>query len=182
MFAGKCIFTGETVNRVFTLKQIRMAYFKPMLMKNSGKYYPVAVIVDRPMESDELVAAVSEKCTVHKADVLAVLAALTNVMAAGMNAGRSVHLPDLGYFRYTIRSEKGGKNSAKEVTADDVAGTRVRFMPESRFGSGKRTVATRALAPVSVRWVRWEGEGLPDTGGGTDPDSGEEPGGGGMLG
>lgn len=157
-----------------------MAFYKPMQMQTNGKFYPVAVIVDRPMEQEELVAAVSEKCTVHKADVLAVMAALTNVMAVGMNAGRSVHLPDLGYFRYTIHALKGGRNTAEEVTAADVQGTRIRFTPETRFSSGNRKAATRALAPVSVRWTRWEGktaddgtpqEELPDYGGDSSGDN-----------
>lgn len=149
-----------------------MAFFKPMQMPANKKFYPVAVLADRPMEQEELVNAVSEKCTVHKADVLAVMAALTNVMAAGMNAGRSVHLPDLGYFRYTIHALKGGRDTAKEVSAADVAGTRIRFTPETRFNPGNRKAATRALAPVGVRWTRWEGK-VPDGSDGTSGDGGE---------
>ena len=162
-----------------------MAYFKPMQLHSNQKYYPVAVIVDRPMEQEELVAAISEKCTVHKADVLAVLAALTNVMAAGMNAGRSVHLPDLGCFRYTIHARKGGRDSAKEVTAADVQGTRIRFTSETRFASGNRKAATRALAPVSVHWTRWDGQtpdGTTADGGDSGTDSGEDSGGDEMMG
>lgn len=144
-----------------------MAFFKAQQMKTNGKYYPVAVLVDRPMEIDEIAAQIAEASTVAKADVVAVLAALPSVMARGMNAGRSVHLQDLGHFRYTAAAKKGGRDTAKEVTADDIARARVRFTPETRF-SGDTT--TRALTPGEVRWTRFDGQPQPDP---EDPDAGD---------
>lgn len=38
-------------------------------MKTDGKYYPVAVIVDKPIETDELAEQISLTSTVSKADV-----------------------------------------------------------------------------------------------------------------
>lgn len=146
-----------------------MAYFKAQQMKTNKKYYPMAVLVDEPIEIDELVEDISEMSTVSKADTVAVLASLPRIMARGMNSGRSVHLQDLGFFRYTISSKKGGKDTPEEVTADDVARTRIRFTPETRYNVG-RTAATRVLAPDSVRWRRWDGNAVsnaPSTGDGT---------------
>ena len=48
-----------------------MAFFKAQQMKTNGKYYPVAVLVDRPMEIDEIAAQIAEASTVAKADVVA---------------------------------------------------------------------------------------------------------------
>lgn len=152
-----------------------MAYFKVQKMKRNDRYYPVAVLTDRPMETDEIAQQISEASTVSKADVVAVLAALPSVMARGMDAGRSVHLQDIGRFRYTIATKKGGQATAKEVSANDVDHTRVHFTPEgSRRQAG---VVTRALSE-SAHWVKWNGTAEDSTteGGGTDQggDSGQD--------
>lgn len=144
-----------------------MAFFKAQQMKTNGKYYPVAVLVDRPMEIDEIAAQIAEASTVAKADVVAVLASLPSIMARGMNAGRSVHLQDVGHFRYTAAAKKGGRDTAKEVTAADIVRARVRFTPETRF-SGDTT--TRALTPSEVRWTRFDGQPQPDP---EEPDTDE---------
>lgn len=144
-----------------------MAYFKVRKMKMNDRYYPVAVLTDRPMETEEIAEQISEACTVSKADVVAVLAALPSIMARGMDAGRSVHLQDIGRFRYTIATKKGGQATAKEVSANDVDHTRVHFTPEgSRRQAG---VVTRALSE-SAHWVKWNGtaEDATTEGGGTD--------------
>ena len=147
-----------------------MAYFKPTKMKSTGKFYPTAVLVDKPIEIDELAEQIAEISTVSKADIVAVLASLPTVMSRGMNSGRSVHLQDFGFFRYTIDARRGGRDTAKEVVPDDVERTRVRFTPETHFSTGRTT--TRALSPASVRWVKWNGgtvsEGETTEGGGTE--------------
>lgn len=149
-----------------------MAYFKVQKMKRNERYYPVAVLTDRPMETDEIAQQISEASTVSKADVVAVLAALPTVMARGMDAGRSVHLQDIGRFRYTIATKKGGQATAKEVSANDVDHTRVHFTPEgSRRQAG---VVTRALSD-SAHWVKWTGttDASTSEGGGAGQGGGE---------
>lgn len=149
-----------------------MAYFKVQKMKRNERYYPVAVLTDRPMETDEIAQQISEASTVSKADVVAVLAALPTVMARGMDAGRSVHLQDIGRFRYTIATKKGGQATAKEVSANDVDHTRVHFTPEgSRRQAG---VVTRALSD-SAHWVKWTGttDASTSEGGGAEQGGGE---------
>lgn len=152
-----------------------MAYFKPTKMKSTGKFYPTAVLVDKPMEIDELAEQIAEISTVSKADIVAVLASLPTVMSRGMNSGRSVHLQDLGFFRYTIDARKGGRDTEKEVVPNDVERTRVRFTPETHFATGR--TATRALSPASVRWVKWNGAIVDESGtteGGGTGGSGDE--------
>lgn len=143
-----------------------MAFFKAQQMKVNGKFYPTAVLVDRPMEIDEIASQIAEASTVAKADVVAVLAALPTVMARGMNAGRSVHLQDVGHFRFTAATRKGGRDTAKEVTAADIVRARVRFIPETRYSGD---AATRALTPESVHWTRFDGQPQPDP---SEPDGG----------
>ena len=91
-----------------------------------------------------------------------------------MNAGRSVHLQDIGFFRYTIAARKGGQDTPDKVTADDIELTRIRFTPETNYTQGR--AVTRTLAPDSVHWTRWKGE--EDKGTSTTPGGGEEEGGG----
>lgn len=147
-----------------------MAYYKPQKMKTNGRYYPVAVITDRPMETDELAQQISEASTVSKADVVAVLAALPSAMSRGMNAGRSVHLQDIGYFCYTAAAKKGGQETAEKVTANDVEYARIQFRPETQFKNG----ATTRVLSNNVHWTRWEGKEAE----GTSEGEGEGEGGG----
>lgn len=147
-----------------------MAYFKPQQMKINEKWYPVAVITDRPAELDEVAEQIAEASTVAKADVAAVLMSLPSVMARLMDAGRSVHLQNIGHFRYTIAAKPGGKNTAKEVTAADIKHARIRFTPESTR-SGSSGAMTRSLSE-GVHWTLWKGESLP-----AGPEEGEEEGG-----
>ena len=95
-------------------------------------------------------------------------------MARGMNAGRSVHLQDIGFFRYTIAARKGGQDTPDKVTAEDIELTRIRFTPETHYTQGR--AVTRNLAPASVRWTRWNGEEKSATGG-TGSGGSEEEGG-----
>ena len=152
-----------------------MAYFKAKKMKINGRYYPVAVLTDRPMEIDEVAEQIAEASTVSKADVLAVLTSLPPVMARGMNAGRSVHLDGVGRFRYTIAAKKGGKATPEEVTANDVERTRIHFTPE---GTRVQGVVTRALTN-RAHWTLWTGSTVPEGGEetpGTSEDDGNDDG------
>lgn len=141
-----------------------MAFYKAKQMKQNGKFYPVAILVDEPMDIEEIAEQIAAESTVSKADALAVFASLPHVMARGMNAGRSVHIPYVGHFRYTAAARKGGKDKAEDVSADDILRARIRFVPETRY---QGDAATRALAPSLVHWTRWDGAEQ------TDPSAGE---------
>ena len=128
-----------------------MAFYKTMKLKSNGKFYPVAVLVDKPFETDELADRLAAVSTVSRSDVYAVLKDLAPVMADMMNAGRSVRLEGLGSFRYTINAVKDGAAKEEDVDESLVRSTRIRFVPETTH-KRRRGDATRALAD-SVRWV-----------------------------
>lgn len=151
-----------------------MAFYQVKKLKPNDKYYPVAVLVDVPMEIEEIAEQISEMCTATKADIMAVFSALPTVMSRGMNAGRSVHLPEIGNFRYTINARDGGRDTAEEVTAEDIEGVRIRFTPETRYTTGRQV--TRSLVDSNIRWTLWRGAAVDD-GTGSDTET-EEPGGG----
>lgn len=146
-----------------------MAFYKTMKLKSNGKFYPVAVLVDKPFETDELADRLAAVSTVSRSDVYAVLKDLAPVMADMMNAGRSVRLEGLGSFRYTINAVKDGAAKEEDVDESLVRSTRIRFVPETTH-KRRRGDATRALAD-SVRWVKY---GTAQAASAEQPEAGKE--------
>ena len=65
-------------------------------------------------------------------------------------------LEGVGTFYYTINADKGIAKP-EEVTAKQIKGIRVRFIPEtSRTQSNK--VATRSLVSETIYWEEWKDE------------------------
>lgn len=146
-----------------------MAFYKAQKQKVNGKYYPVAVLVDKSFTTDELADRLAAVSTVSRSDVYAVLKDLAPVMADMMNAGRSVRLEGLGSFRYTINAVKDGAAKEEDVDESLVRSTRIRFVPETTH-KRRRGDATRALAD-SVRWVKY---GATQAASAEQPEAGKE--------
>ena len=128
-----------------------MAFFKPSKKKVNNKWYPQAVTIGRAIEMEEVAARIAEMSTASEADSKAVLTALGKVLGNLMNQGRPVHLEGLGYFYLSCLSSGNGKDTAKEVTADCITATRVRFIPERRVLADG--TVTRSLVGKDVFWV-----------------------------
>ena len=81
---------------------------------------------------------------------------LGGVIASFMAEGRTVKLEGVGTFYYTINADKGIAKP-EEVTAKQIKGIRVRFIPEtSRTQNNK--VATRSLVSETIYWEEWKDE------------------------
>lgn len=145
-----------------------MAFYKPMKLKSNGKWYPQAVQVDKPFETDEVADRLAAISTVSRADVYAVLKELPSVMGDMMAQGRSVRLEGLGTFRYTINASDKGVDTPEEVGDKQIKGVRVRYVPETRHPNRSGS-ATRAIVDTELRWVRFDGQPAEDT-----PDDTEE--------
>lgn len=117
-----------------------------------------------PIETEKIIERLSQISTVSKADVQAVLADLASVMADYMALGHTVKLDGLGTFYYTAVASKQGVATKEEVSADQITGVRVRFIPETRRKNGNR-IATRALTDVSITWNELDDNGQPVQGG-----------------
>ena len=133
-----------------------MAFYKKIQMKN-GKWYPMAVTVGRPADTDEVADRLAKISTVSRADVRAVLSELGGVMGDFMKEGRSVKLDGVGSFRYTADTQKQGVETADEVSVRQINGIRVRFVPETTRNADS-TVATRTMQPAAVQWNEWAGK------------------------
>lgn len=162
-----------------------MPIFKAVYKKLSKKWHPQAITVGKPVEMSELCNQIALISTVSQPDAIAAVEALGMVMGTFMSSGRSVHVTGLGTFYYTCLSNKKGVDTEKEVTAYQITGTRVRFIPEcTRQGN----VITRNLIGPDLTWTNissismlngtgssTDKPGSDSGGGGDDGDQGQDP-------
>ena len=104
-----------------------------------------------------------------RADTYAVLMELAGVLADYMSQGRTVKLDGLGTFYYTLTAGGNGVESADKVSVSQIAGVRVRFIPEATKNSGSKTM-NRSLISDNIFWMELNGapETTPEEGGGGD--------------
>jgi predicted histone-like DNA-binding protein len=76
---------------------------------------------------ESLTKNIEKVCTVHGADIRAVLYALVDVIKEDLSAGRIVRLGDLGSLRVGLSSV--GKETAEDLTSHDITDTRTIFTP-----------------------------------------------------
>ena len=132
-----------------------MAFYKKYKAPVNDKWYPRAVLVDKPVSTDELAEEIATESTVAPADVAATLKSLSGIIGKYMAQGRSVRLDGIGTFHFTIKASGNGVDTPEEVSARQIKGIRVRFTPETgyRIGGATGRVATRALTDVRINWV-----------------------------
>ena len=112
--------------------------------KNSvhkGEYYGRAVYVGTVNEYD-LAKAIEAKCTVHRADVVAVIIALIDEMTRALQSSQRVKLTGFGTFKMGMSAK-----TIEKFTADNIRKLRVLFQPETKIaqdGSRTRTMITGA--------------------------------------
>ena len=90
------------------------------------KYYAsanVTEVIDIELLSDYI----SEACTVHGADIRAVLYAAVKVIIRELANSKSIQLGDLGNVRIEISSE--GRDNAEEVNITVIKKSRIVFTP-----------------------------------------------------
>ncbi|WP_028896372.1 HU family DNA-binding protein [Prevotella sp. HUN102] len=133
-----------------------MAFYKKVLKKINNKWYPQSVLVGKPITTEQIAKRLATESTVSPADVRAVLTALGSVMGDYMAQGRSVKLDGIGTFYFTATASKNGVETKEKVTANQINGVRVRFVPETYFRrtSGTR-IATRTLTDTNIYWEEW---------------------------
>lgn len=153
-----------------------MAFFKKNQQKINGLWYPQAVTVGKAVTTDQISDRLSQLSTVTRGDTYAVMKNLGAVMADYMAQGRTVKIEGIGTFYYTAATNKNGVASAKEVSALQIIGIRVRFIPEVRRNSSKQ-VTTRSMVDTNIFWEEWggsTGSGNGGTTGGGNSGEGQE--------
>lgn len=131
-----------------------MAFFKKIKLKSNGKWYPSSVTVSKPVTTNEIAERIAARCTVTPADTYAVLIALGGALSDFMAEGRTVKLEGMGTFYYTSNAEGNGVETKEEVSAEQIKGVRVRFIPQMHRSSSKK-VMSRALIKDDIDWIEW---------------------------
>lgn len=130
-------------------------------MKINGLWYPKSVLVGTPVTTKQVAERLARESTVSLADVYAVLLSLGSVLGDYMSQGRSVKLDGIGSFYFTATANKNGVAKEEDVSAKQINGVRVRFIPETSYKQNGSTPAgrraTRNLTDVSIEWEEWKG-------------------------
>ncbi len=106
-----------------------MPFYRKTYHKQTGVYYPQAIVQGKPVETETIAKDLAKISTVSNSDVQAVLGDIASVMHMRMAQGKSVHIKGLGHFRYTLDS-KGVKDPEDFDFNKQVRAVRVLFTPE----------------------------------------------------
>ena len=128
-----------------------MAYYRKVQRKVNGKWYPQGVTIGKPVTTKEVANRLADLSALSPGDCYSLLGNLGKVLGEYMNSGRTVKLDGVGTFYYTPNAQGQGVDTADEVSAKQIIGTRVRFIPETTRGV-KNQVTTRSLVSSDVFW------------------------------
>ena len=88
----------------------------------------VSVVASTPVTTKDMAERISHACTLHKADVVAVLSALGHEMSEALLDGRTVQMDEIGSFGLKL-GLKEPKYLDDRVTSQDVVVKGVSFRP-----------------------------------------------------
>ena len=122
----------------------------------------VSVVASTPVTTKEMAERISHACTLHKADVVAVLSALGHEMSEALLDGRTVQIDEIGSFGLKL-GLKEPKYLDDRVTSQDVVVKGVSFRPCKELkealrgaeivsgGHAVRTLLTRDIVERRLR-------------------------------
>lgn len=146
----------------------------PMNKEEDKKAYAKAQI-NGELSLKELSREVSSKCTVHRADVSAVLIATVESMLAALKAGKQVDFGELGKFRLQISSK--GAITPADFTADNIKGVHIQFVPgddlENIFQDMEFNLVASREAQAALLKAQKAGETIVDLTGGKQEEATE---------
>ena len=116
--------------------------------KNRGKWYARAIYPKTPKSTKDLAQMIQDNVSVKRADVIAVLDELVNVMKLWLQESYRVSLDGLGSFKIGLKTKPA--DTAKDFSAaKHVVGSRVNFQPETHWsaadGNRRRKVFLEGL-------------------------------------
>lgn len=120
--------------------------------------------INGEMSLKTLSKEVSNKCTVHAADVSAVLIATVETLLAALKEGKQVDFGELGKFRLQITSK--GAIAAEDFTADNITGVTIQFVPgedlKGIFGDMQFNLVPSRYAQAALLRAQKKGETTVD--------------------
>lgn len=139
-----------------------MAFFKRIQKKNN-LWYPQSVTWGKAVSTREVADELAAISTLTRGDTYAVMENLGRVLSNYMGQGRTVKINGVGTFYYTANAAKNGVETEEEVSAAQINGVRVRFIPEVER-SYSNQIVTRSMVNTRVVWEEW-GKASTSTGG-----------------
>lgn len=118
--------------------------------ESSGKYYATAQ-ARGVMGIREMAERIQQACTVTRADTLAVLTALEDVVSEGLQGGEIVRLGDLGSLQVSLSGK--GAPTAEEYTDSLITKARILFRPGTTL---KAAISNLSFQRVSVKSTKTE--------------------------
>lgn len=123
----------------------------------------------------ELAEDIADRCTVHRADVLAVLDVLSVSTTSFLNKGFGVELGGLGHFGIRLKSKSAA--SREEFKPELIKGAMIRYTPSVEMKSKMAQSSFTNYESYFGRKQKSEDDAaLPDDGAGEHGDGGTEEG------
>ncbi len=129
-------------------------FYKKNQQKINGLWYPKSITWGKPITSNQVADQLALLSTVTRGDAYAIIKNLGVVLAGYMAQGRTVKIDGVGTFYYTAATNKQGVQTAKEVSAKQINGVRVRFIPEVERDVNNK-VTTRSMIDNNICWEEW---------------------------
>lgn len=160
-----------------------MAFFKRTQKKVNNLWYPQSITWGKAISTRQIADHLAAISTVTRGDTYAVMENLGFVMSNYMGQGRTVKIDGVGTFYYTASCCRKGVEKSEDVSASQINGVRVRFIPEVERSSSNQ-ITTRSMVNTKIAWEEWGkstsngnagGNTGGNTGGGSDGDENENP-------
>lgn len=148
-----------------------MAFFKKQQQKINNLWYPQSITVGKPVTTDQIAAKLAFVSTVTPGDAYAIMKNLGSVLGEYMASGRTVKIEGVGTFYYTAATNKNGVASPEEVSAKQIKGVRVRFIPEVHRDVNSQ-LTTRSMVDSNIFWEEWGKTASNSQGGGSGSQGG----------
>jgi len=151
-------------------------FYKKSQQKINGLWYPKSFTWGKPITSDQVADKLALLSTVTRGDAYAIIKNLGVVLSDYMAQGRTVKIEGIGTFYYTAATNKRGVQTPEEVSAKQINGVRVRFIPEVGRDVNSKVV-TRSMVDANICWEEWDKASAPtggDDSGNTGDDGGNQ--------
>ena len=123
-------------------------FYKKNQQKINGLWYPKSITWGKAITTDQVADQLAYLSTTTRGDAYAIVKNLGKVLSLYMAQGRTVKIDGVGTFYYTAAANKKGVQTAKEVSASQIVGVRVRFIPEVERDVNSKVV-TRSMVDTS---------------------------------
>lgn len=107
-------------------------------MPEEPKKFYASALHENAISIDELATAVSERCSLRRADVHGVLVALMDIIPNLLMEGNVISLGSLGSFYVNVKSE--GSETRKDYNPGLVKGTKVVYRPTKELRKKLRMI------------------------------------------